>query len=50
MEADRESYDDYGRVEPHYEIWNATYNGEIPLASRPCTLDDFGLGENYNPN
>ena len=49
MEADHGSYDDYGRMEPHYEIWNSTYNAEIPLASRSCTPDDFGLGKSYNP-
>lgn len=33
---------DYGSVNAYYEIWNKDSD------YRPCTLDDFGLGENPN--
>jgi hypothetical protein len=36
---------DYGRVQMRYIIWDPVNQYElVTLPTRPCTLDDFGLG------
>ena len=41
---------DYGTLVAQYEQWNLTSRTFEPIATRPCTLADFGLGDEKQPD
>jgi hypothetical protein len=43
-ELSADAYLDYGTVKVYYESWNETWNDLEPIPMRPCTEQDFGIG------
>lgn len=45
QESGLEEQADYGSIKAYYEVWDRDNDDFVPIATRPCTLADFGLGD-----